>query len=102
MLNEEVSLSEQILASAPEEFKVLKQTLQTTLDDAKRELKSAENNLACEERDVEKEKARIDALREEVSKWNRERKMEIETQNKLDPNVGNVELLRAREEVHAL
>ena len=95
MLNEEVSLSEQILASAPEEFKVLKQTLQTTLDDAKRELKSAENNLACEERDVEKEKARIDALREEVSKWNRERKMEIETQNKLDPNVGNVELLRA-------
>ena len=102
MLNEEVSLSEQILASAPEEFKVLKQTLQTTLDDAKRELKSAENSLACEERDVEKEKARIDALREEVSKWNRERKMEIETQNKLDPNVGNVELLRAREEVHAL
>jgi hypothetical protein len=102
MLNEEVSLSEQILASAPEEFKVLKQTLQTTLDDAKRELKSAENNLACEERDVEKEKARIDALREEVSKWNRERKMEIETQNKLDPNVGNVELLRAREELHAL
>ena len=102
MLNEEVSLSEQILASAPEEFKVLKQTLQTTLDDAKRELKSAENNLACEERDVEKEKARIDALREEVSKWNRERKLEIETQNKLDPNVGNVELLRAREEVHAL
>lgn len=102
MLNEEVSLSEQILAFAPEEFKVLKQTLQTTLDDAKRELKSAENNLACEERDVEKEKARIDELREEVSKWNRERKMEIETQNKLDPNVGNVELLRAREEVHAL
>jgi len=102
MLNEEVSLSEQILASAPEEFKVLKQTLQTTLDDAKRELKSAENNLACEERDVEKEKARIDELREEVSKWNRERKMEIETQNKLDPNVGNVELLRVREEAHAL
>ena len=102
MLNEEVSLSEQILAFAPEEFKALKQTLQTTLDDAKRELKSAENNLACEERDVEKEKARIDELREEVSKWNRERKMEIETQNKLDPNVGNVELLRAREEVHAL
>ena len=102
MLNEEVSLSEQILAFAPEEFKVLKQTLQTTLDDAKRELKSAENKLACEERDVEKEKARIDELREEVSKWNRERKMEIETQNKLDPNVGNVELLRAREEVHAL
>ena len=28
--------------------------------------------------------------------------MEIETQNKLDPYVGNVELLRAREEVHAL
>ena len=45
MLNEEVSLSDKILESAPEEFKVLKQTLQKTLDDAKRELTSAENKL---------------------------------------------------------
>ena len=35
-------------------------------------------------------------------KWNHEREKEIETQNALDPYVGNVELLRAREEVHAL
>ena len=102
MLNEEVSLSDKILESAPEEFKVLKQTLQKTLDDAKRELTSAENKLTREKRDVAKEKARIEELREEVLKWNHEREKEIETQNALDPYVGNVELLRAREEVHAL
>jgi len=102
MLNEEVSLSEQMLASAPKEFKVLKQTLQTALDDAKRELKSAELKLAREQHDVANEKAKIQALRAEVLKWNREREMEIETLNKLDPNVGNVDLLRAREEVHEL
>ena len=59
--------------------------------------------IACEVRDVEKEKAEIDALREEVSKWNRERKMEIETQNKLDPNVGTASSYYERErKVHAL
>ena len=55
MLNEEVSLSDKILESAPEEFKVLKQTLQKTLDDAKRELTSAENKLSIKSPNAAKE-----------------------------------------------
>ena len=41
-------------------------------------------------------------MRSFARKWNHEREKEIETHNALDPYIGNVELLRAREEVHAL